>query len=312
MAAFTASETGVLAYRSGSGVVASQLTWFDRTGRQIGTVGQPALQGDLDLSPDGRRASVNIMDQIRRTEDIWIYDLARGLRERLTFDAVDEDTAVWSPDGTRIVFRSNRKGPYDLYVKAADGSGVEELLLEDSFSKRPGSWSPDGRILLFTRSGGETGSDLFVLPLSGDRKPMPYVQTPFAELVSEFSPDGRWVAYRSTESGAVEVYVAPFPGPGGKRQVSNGGGNWPRWRADGTEIFYRAPDNTLMVAAVNGSGSSLEVGAVKPLFQMRPAGTGHAYAVTADGQGFLVNTAVAEAEAAPITVVVNWLAGLHQ
>jgi serine/threonine protein kinase len=319
-AAFAVSANGVLVYRTANTAAASSLTWYDRTGKQLGTLGEPALQGDLDLSPDGRRVAVNILDQTGRAEDIWIYDVVRGVRERLTFDRADEDTAVWSPDGSRVVFRSNRKGHYDLYLKAADGSGVEEPLLEDIFAKRPGSWSPDGQHLLYNNSGSATGTDLFVLPLSGDpsagsgqgRKPVPFMQTLFAEVAAKFSPDGRWVAYRSDEAGTVEVYVAPFPGPGGKRQVSNGGGDWPRWRADGTEIFYRAPDNMLMVAAVNGRGPTFEIGAVKPLFQMRSAGTGHAYAVTADGQRFLVNTAPEEASAAPITVVVNWTAGLSQ
>jgi hypothetical protein len=152
--------------------------------------------------------------------------------------------------------------------------------------------------------------DLFVLPLSGNRKPFPFLQTPFREDRSSFSPDGRWVAYGSDESGRFEVYVAPFPGPGGKRQLSTAGGGWPRWRRDGREIFYLAADNTLMTAEVNGRGSAFDVGRVTPLFKVNTFRVGNPYDVSADGQRFLINTPKAEASAVPITVVVNWTAGL--
>jgi Tol biopolymer transport system component len=155
---------------------------------------------------------------------------------------------------------------------------------------------------------------LFVVPLSGDRKPVPFVATQFTELYGQFSPAGRWIAYTSNESGRGEVYVAPFPGPGGKWQVSIGGGNWPRWRPDGTEIFYVAPDTSLMVAAVNGKGASFEVGAVRSLFETRAmTGLRYPYDVSADGQRFLINTLRDQTTTfAPITVVLNWTAGLKK
>jgi Tol biopolymer transport system component/tRNA A-37 threonylcarbamoyl transferase component Bud32 len=312
---FSASESGLLAFQEGAGAGGgNRLTWFDRTGKQISVLGAPAAYGDLELSPDGQRASVSIPDQAGRARDIWVYDVARSLRTRFTFAPADELSSIWSPDGSRLIFNSRRKGHQDLYQKAASGAGVEEVLFEDNLDKTPRSWSPDGRSILYTSTGGAIGSDLFVVPLSGDRKPVPFVATQFTELYGQFSPAGRWIAYTSNESGRGEVYVAPFPGPGGKWQVSIGGGNWPRWRPDGTEIFYVAPDTSLMVAAVNGKGASFEVGAVRSLFETRAmTGLRYPYDVSADGQRFLINTLRDQTTTfAPITVVLNWTAGLKK
>ncbi len=309
---FSASENGVLAYQTGSAMDGFKLTWFDRGGKQIGILGDPAVYGDVELSPDGKRASVSIVEA-GKGRNIWIYDVARSLKTRFTFDAAIDAPSIWSPDGSRVVFSSNRKVHTDLYQNASDGSGTEAPLLEDNFDKFPDSWSPDGRFILYTISGGPTASDLFVLPLTGDRRPVPFEKTQFIELTGRFSPDGRWVAYRSNESGKFEIYVAPFPGPGGKRQISTAGGSFPRWRHDGTEIFYLAPDNKLMVATVNGKGSSFEVGAVKPLFDTHLFnGLRYPYDVTADGQRFLLSTIPGQASSTPITVVVNWTAGFKK
>jgi Tol biopolymer transport system component len=313
---FSASDNGVLAYQTGTAAAGLQLVWFDRTGKQIGVLGDLARYADLQLSPDGKRASVSIPDQLGKGRDIWLYDVARGLRTRFTFDPADEFTSVWSPDGSRVVFNSRRKGHLDLFQKASSGAGTEEVLLEDNVDKYPESWSPDGRFILYATGGSTTsttGSDLFVLPLSGDRKPFPFLNTQFNEGQGQFSPDGRWIAYRSDESGRGEVYVAPFPGAGGKWQISTGGGIYPRWRRDGTEILYFTPDNRLMAATVNGKGGNFEVGVVKPLFGTRaPIGFRYPYDVSADGQRFLINTLPEQATSAPITVVVNWTAGLKR
>jgi len=309
---FSASENGVLAYQTGTGAAGFQLVWFDRTGKQTGVLGDSAAYADLELSPDGKRASVSIPAQPINARDIWLYDVARGLRTRFTFDPASEYGSLWSPDGSRVVFNSNRKGHYDLYQKDSSGAGAEEVLLEDNVNKYPASWSPDGRFILYLTFGTPTGFDLFVLPLTGDRKPIPFLNTKFNEGPGEFSPDGRWVAYTSDESGKNEVYVARFPGPGGKWQISTGGGNFPRWRRDGTEIFYLSLDNKLMSAAANGKGSGFEVGAVKPLFQTRVAGQRYEYDVSSDGQRFLINTFPEQVASAPITVVVNWTAGLRK
>ena len=309
---FSASENGVLAYQTGTAAAGSQLVWFDRTGKQISVLGDSATYSDLVLSPDGKRASVGLRDQAGKGQDIWLYDVERGLRTRFTFGPAFQEMPIWSPDGSRIVFNSNRKGDFDLYQKASSGAGAEIVLLEDNTNKYPESWSPDGRFILY-RSISSTNNGLFVLPLFGDRKPVPFLNTKFNELYGQFSPDGRWVAYQSDESGGYEVYVAPFPGPGGKWQVSSSGGIFPRWRLDGNEIFYLTPDHKLMAAAVSGKGSSFSVGTVKPLFTARPInGSPYPYATSVDGQRFLINTLPAQTTSAPITVVLNWKAELKK
>jgi Tol biopolymer transport system component len=310
---FSVSENGVLAYQTGTATTGDQLMWLDRTGKQTGLLGDPALYSDLELSPDGKRASFSIIDQAGKGRDIWFYDLARGLRTRFTFGPETALTSIWSPDGSRIVFNINRKGHFDLYQKSSSGAGTEEVLLEDNLDKIPFSWSPDGRFILYRAGAGQTGRGLFLLPLSGDHKPVRFLNTKFEEGFGQFSPDGRWVAYRSDESGRSEVYVAPFPGPGGKWQISTAGGTLPRWRRDGTEIFYLAPDDTMMAATVDGKGATFEVHAVKPLFETHIAmGGRYQYAVSADGQRFLINTVPEQAASAPITVVLNWTAGLKK
>jgi eukaryotic-like serine/threonine-protein kinase len=310
---FSASVNGVLAYQGGGAMTNSQLVWFDRTGKQIGVLGDPAVSGGIELSQDGRQASVSIPDEAGKVgRNIWLYDVARGLRTRFTFDRANEFASIWSPDGSRVIFDSDPKGHLDLYQKASSGAGADEVLLEDTMDKYPDNWSPDGRFILYSTSGASTGNDLFVLPLFGDRRPIPFLQTQFNEAFGRFSPDGRWVAYQSDESGRIEVYVAPFPGPGGKWQISTAGGQRPRWRRDGNEIFYLSPDNRLMAAAVNGKGASFGVSAIKPLFQTRATGRNDRYAVSADGQRFLINTAPEQSASAPIMVVLNWTAGLKK
>lgn len=228
---------------------------------------------------------------------------------RFTFDPAGERDPIWSPDGSRIVFTSNRKGHFDLYQKSASGAGSEELLLESNIDKTPTGFSPDGRFLLYSAVDSRTRADLWVLPLVGDQKPFPFLQTEFTESFGQFSPDGRWIAYRSDESRGGEIYVAPFPGPGGQRQVSTAGGRQPRWRGNGKELFYLAPDDKLMAAEVSGQGATLQVGSVRPLFTARQAVTGgFVYDVTSDGQRFLINTAVEQKASSPITLVQNWTA----
>jgi hypothetical protein len=310
---FSASKTGVLAYQAGGDAAGTQLLWFDRTGKQTSVLGDSAPSANIELSQDGKRALVSLLEQGRSTRGIWIYDIGRGLRTRFTFDTSDDRDPIWSPDGTRVVFNSNRKLHYDLYQKAASGAGGEDVLFNDNLDKIPVSWSSDGRFILYTVSGKATGFDLFVVPLAGDRKPVPFLNTKFNETSGQFSPDGRWVAYQSDESGKSEVYVAPFPGAGGKWQVSIAGGDYPRWRRDGAEIFYLASDNKLMAAAVNGKGQNFEVGVVTQLFQTRAVTRlGSHYDVSADGQRFLINTRPEQTAAAAITVVMNWAAGLKR
>ena len=308
---FSVSATGLLAYQAGTGGMVSQLTWFDRTGKAAGVLGEQADYNTVNLSQDGTRAAVSLRDASGNM-DVWVVDVVRGIRTRFTFDPDNENQGIWSPDGTRIVFDSARKGGRrDLYQKAAHGGGTEDDVIDTSpVNKYPTSWSADGRFLLYnsTESTPRTGNDLWVMPLFGDRKPRAFLQTAFLETRAQFGPDGRWVAYQSNESGRNEVYVAPFPGPGGKWQVSTAGGGSPRWRRDGTELFYVALDGKLMAAAVSSRGSTFDVGAVRALFngRMRDQLLGIPYDVTADGQRFLVNTLVEQTAPSSITLVVNW------
>jgi eukaryotic-like serine/threonine-protein kinase len=308
MGALTASENGVLAYQRATGGDLSQLAWFDRGGKPLGVVGDRGDYGDLELSPDGERAAVSFAVG-DGNYDIWLFDLARGLRTRFTFDPSTDVNPIWSPDGAHVAFSSNRRGGGHLYQKASSGVGTEDVIQADpSAVEAPLGWSSDGQSILYARTtaAGVGSFDLWVLPLIGDRKPRPFTQTLFNETVGAFSPDGRLVAYVSSESGRNEVYVTPFPAPRGKWQISTTGGNWPRWRRDGRELFYLAPDNRLMAAEVNGAGSGFEVGAVRPLFQTQARiNRRFMYDVSADGQRFLINTLV-EQVVQPITLVVNW------
>ena len=318
--AFSVSETGVLVYQPGTTDIRSQLTWYDRAGKQIGTLGEPADQMHIELSPDGTRALASVLGQTGRSRDLWIYDVRRGLRTRFTFDPGNEVMSAWSPDGSQVVFNSRRTTRLDLYLKASSGVGAEELLVSDDQDKEPYSWSHDGRFVAYHNLAaiGGTAQNLWTVPLTGDRKPAVFLQTEFSELRPRFSPDGRWLAYASNESGRREVYVVPFPDRSGKWQVSTAGGDWPRWSGDGKELFYLAPDNTLTSAAVSVKGAALDVGNVQPLFEVRPrpisfAGDiGYGYDVSADGQRFLVNTLLEEASVDPITLLVNWPALLRR
>jgi dipeptidyl aminopeptidase/acylaminoacyl peptidase len=300
---FSVSDTGVLAYVTEFSRGSPQLVWFDRSGGGRTPIGDRAEYGHIEMSPDGRRAAVSVMDPVTRNRDLWTIDLARGVRTRLTFDSADDDSPVWSPDGRRVVFRSGRSVRRGLYQKASDGTGGETELLVDGHTNTPLSWSRDGKYLLFASDA--RGAGLWVLPLSGGKKPVPLHETPFRETDGQFSPNGDWVAYVSNESGRDEVYVAPFLGPGGRVQISRAGGRQPRWRRDGREVFYLAPDNRLRAVTVSLSRSRIEAGTAQAVLDLSPAGAGMSYAASADGQRFLVNTV--EAPPAPtIAAVINW------
>ncbi len=307
-AIFSVSENGVLAFSSGTARGYDQLVWFDRDGKQTGHVGEPEFYSQPRLSPDGQRLAVVIFDPRAGSTDIWLYELARNVPTRFTFDPAFETYPLWSPDGSQIVFTSNRKGLFDIYHKASSGAGSEEVLFESNESKATNSWSADGRFIAFNN----TDTNIWILPLFGERKPFPFLQTQFNESNAQFSPDGHWIAYVSDESGSNQVYLAPFPGPGGKWQVSRGGGTEPRWRGDGKELFFLAPDNKLMAVDVNAKESTLEIGNAQPLFEVHPATRpGTRYDVTRDGKRFLVNSA-GEGSSAPITLVTNWTADLKK
>jgi serine/threonine protein kinase len=310
---FAVSENGVLVYRSNV-LADTQLTWFDRTGKQIARVGTAGQINGLALSPDDKRVAVVRLDTQTGNSDLWVIDEAR--ETRFTFDPANDASPVWSPDGNRIAFNSNRSGVADLYLKSSSGAGNEELLFKSSNPKGPHDWSADGRFLLYGELDPKTNGDLWVLPLFGDQKPIPFLQTPFSESGGRFSPDGRWIAYSSNESGTFQVYVQSFPPSGGKWMISTNGGTQPRWRHDGKELFYLGYDRKLMVVGVKEDANKFEAGSPQALFEMRvivgfvvPISS---YEITRDGQRFLVLTPVEESSPSPLTVVLNWTASLKR
>ncbi len=316
---FTVSENGVLAYQSRSARPGSELMWFDRTGKQVGKVGERGPYTDPRLSPDGRHLAVSLGD---RLPSIWVFDLERGTKTRLTFDDATHLASAWSPDGSGVAFtvRSGTAGTasgFAVHRRASNGTGANELVL----APVPGieldylDWSPDGHYLLYERAEGTTGRALWAVPLSGDKKPFPLVQpqSPKGIVASgRFSPDGRWIAYSARDSGRPEVYVASFPGPGGRWQLSTNGGTFPSWRRDGKEIYYHATDTTTLTAVeVSTKGSEFQVGTTRPLFRLNSTGRGAGYDVSPDGQRFLVND-LPEEPSTPITLVVNWTARIKR
>ena len=305
---FSASENGVLVYRAGDPASGGQITWVDRTGRGIGTLGDLAGYSDLQMSPDGTRTAVVRIDG-ESARDIWIYDNPRNIRTRFTFDAVNVQSPVWSPDGSEIVFASSRNGRLNLFRKSTSGVAREELVLADSHNKNPLSWSRDGRYLVYVASGGSTNrSDLMVLPMSGEPKPFAYLDSPASESTGRLSPDDKWMAYVSDESRQNEVYVAPFPEPTSRVQISIAGGHRPRWSADGRTIVYLAPTGpTLMAADVNVAGDRLQVTAVRELFDTPGlGGSRYVWDMSPDGRRFLLNVLRATASEEPLSVVLNW------
>jgi WD40-like Beta Propeller Repeat len=310
--AFSISATGVIAYRTG-GTNPRQLTWFDRTGKALATLGEPDRANLLHvaLSRDGRRAAV--ARTVQNNVDIWLMDSTRTTR--FTSDMGNESYPIWSPDGTRIVFTSNKLGP-NVYQRVLSGAVTDELLFASPQLRFPSDWSVDGRFLLYMEVSSKTAADLWVLPMDGEpaegRKPSLFLSTSFNEQWGQFSPDGRWVAYQSNETGRVEIYVRPFPGPGGQWPVSTSGGVFPRWAPNGKELYYLAPDGKLIAASIAAKGATLEVGTPVALFQTRIVGGGanllggrQEYDVAPDGR-FLINVATETASAAPITLLMNW------
>ena len=309
---FSASADGrVVAYRAGGGTL-QQLSWYDRSGKILAKAAEPdsSLAALLpELSPDGTQ--VALQRNVQGNLDVWLIDLVRGGLTRFTSDPAGDGAPVWSPDGMKIAFNSaGRKGPAaNIYVKPSRGPGAEELLLETPKNKLLQDWSKDGRFLLYLELDPKTGRDLWALPtLGNDRRPIVVVNTPFDELKGQFSPDGNWVAYQTNESGRFEIVVQPFPEPTVKWQVSKGGGTQPRWRADGKEIYFIAPDGKLMAAPITSSGAAFAPGPPAPLFSLTPEPdlyTKPQYAVSRDGR-FLISQPVGASTAPPITLILNW------
>ncbi len=280
----------------------SRLALFDRQGRAVGELGQPAAVKGLRISPDGRRVAVGIGERRTGTSDIWVFDLERAVSTRLHSDSVDEIMPVWAPDGAKIYFRSDQKGPPDIHEIVAASPGSERAILELPGVQQPEDVSPDGRTMAFLQDV-TSGADIWLLPLEGGSKGTPWLSTRFSVRSPRFSPDGRWIAYDSDESGTPEVYVALTQGAADKRRVSTAGGRSPRWRSDGKELYYLTPDDFVMAVSTS-AGGQLQIGTPTRLFRVQ---TGIAsYDVAPDGMRFLVSTALEKERESPIRILFNW------
>jgi Tol biopolymer transport system component len=321
---FDVSDKGVMAYQLGDKVAGNQLRWFDRSGKQLGTVGEVGFQNGPTLSPDGRKLLIGRVASFGSYCDLWVYDLARGVGTRITLDNNDHAGGIWSRDGTRILFTSLE--PHSIvYGVDSSGAGTKKLILDTGVDIWPTDLSPDGRFLLYGQGYGpeEARSRLWIYPMSGESAPFRLLADEAQQNSGRFSPDGLRVTYSSNESGKEEVYVVSFQPPSrstvsrgaeinGKWQISSFGGHRPRWSHEGSELFYIADDNTLMSVPVVSRGSRFEVGAARPLFRPNlatatPNTAANAYDVSPDGSRFILNIGAPPETSAPITLVENWL-----
>ena len=304
--AFSASENGVVAYATSA--LAAELRWMGRDGSRLGLVAPRGEYTDFRLSPDGRYVAVAEVERHSGRTDLHLVDMVRGGNVRLTTSPATDASPVWSPDGSRIAFRSNRAGVHDLYVRAANGGGDDQLLLKTSSAKYPSDWSASGGVIVYHADDPKTHFDIWAAPVGGGA-PRPLLRTAFDEMQAQLSPDGRWLAYTSTQSSRLEVYVEAVGSDSGRWQVSVGGGSDARWRRDGKELFYVANDGRLMAVTVNAS-QTFDAGTPRPLFQLPPlpvvAPYLNAYDVDAAGQRFLVRIPLESLETLPLTVLVNW------
>jgi serine/threonine-protein kinase len=317
---FSSSETGRLAYVTGENTLPQYpVVWADPKGGTNSLWSEAGSYANPRLSPDGKRLALTVLRD--GNWDIWVYDIERAVSTRLTFEESTDTEQIWSPDGKYLIFSSNREGSENLYRKRSDGSGDIERLTESQASQWASSWSSDGKYVAFMST--EQAFDLFVLPLEANRKPEVFLKTPFSETDAAFSPDGHWIAYGSNESGRAEVYVRPFPPGGGKWQVSDGGGVFPRWSRDGHRLFYRT-DEGILVASIEASGDSFRAGKPRPLLEgtfrgglagINLAGNSFAdYDAAASGDRFVMFAAgaAAEQQRPHVTLVTHWFDELRR
>jgi serine/threonine protein kinase len=302
-AVYAAGNAHLLVAQRGSGAGDSQLLWFDRKGQEIGIAVRSGIHGNISLSPDGKAVATDTNDPVSQNTDIWIHDLGSHGERHLTFDPSIDTLPIWSPDGSRMVFASNRGVTFKLYVKDTNGAREEEEIPQDGPDRFPTDWSRNGKYVLYER-----GPDLWYVSLP-EETPTLFLKASSTLRSGRFSPDGRWVAYASTETGRWETYVTSFPEAHGKWQISTGGGDQPKWRADGRELFYLSGDGKMMAVPVK-TGANFDAGSPVELFQADPremvaTSEEFSYDVSKDGQKFLINTQVKTAQT-PMSVVLNW------
>jgi serine/threonine protein kinase/Tol biopolymer transport system component len=307
----TASNTGLLVYGTGSGQQGSySIHWTDREGKILGTIGDPAEYSDPRISHDGQKLAVSI-DTGEGGNNIWVFDLVHGTRNRVTFGNGINAGATWSPDDKSLIFSSGRGGTYQLYQQPADGSGEAKRLTDSTTTEVAGFWSRDGKYLAYTvPSPGSGYSQIWLLPFADGAKPYPFIQGSYDVLNPSISPDSKWMAFSSNETGHDEVYVVPLAGGPGKWQISSGGGIEPRWSATGNEISYISPDGDLMLADIKSASNSIAVGNVAKLFHIGEISALNIfrYDFPPDGKRFLVMSVGAQAHSDPLTIVSNWTA----
>jgi eukaryotic-like serine/threonine-protein kinase len=306
-ASFSASAIGPLVYRAASVQTGSQFVWLDRLGHQLSLAGDPAnYLPSFDLSPDGQQIAVERVDPATSNADIWVLQWSRNVSKRITFDPAEDDNVVWSPDGLRLGFTSKRKGNADIFEKRVSGVAPETPIVDSAGHEWMEDWSRDGRYIISTFGLGDD-ADLYAIPLFGERKPFAIVQSPFAQDEPHLSVDGRWLAYNSIESGAWQVYIVSFPAADQQISISTNGGAQPRWRRDGKELYYLALDGKMMAVDIKGD-AKIEPGVPHMLFDTRlnVDPIRDQYAVTPDGQRFLILKPLEEPATTPITLVLNW------
>lgn len=305
---FSVSPTGLLVYQSVPDTSVNQMVWFSRSGQNLGAVGQPDSYSNPALSLDGSRLAVAVGQHGKA--DIWIYDLRRGTASRLTFNPAYDVNPIWSSDGGRVFFTSDRRGPWDLYQKAADGLGsTQPVFLSAGQDKALNDISSDGRYAIYDTATSASTKQLWVVPLFGDHQPFPFVQGSFGASSAQFSPNGRYVAYTSNETGRNEIYVQTFPQHTGRWQVSAAGGAQPQWRHDGRELYFLSPDQKLMAVTVDTAAPVFQAAIPKELFQTQLIPISYwrnIYVPSPDGQRFLMIAPAGQAKPQPLTVVANW------
>ena len=308
---FSVASNGMLVYQSG-GNEDARMVWVSRGGSILGPLAERTPSFYCRISPDGNRIVFDDYDSESRNTDLWVHDVKRDVATRFTFDAADDIVPVWMPDGERILFSSSRNGKFEVFEKAASGAEQERVLLTDQHEIFPTSVSSDGRYVLLSRRKQNSKWDLYYADLNGERTPVPYLETEFNEWLGEFSPDGRWVAYQSNESGKYEIYARPFPSGGGKWQISTGGGEGPLWHPDGKEIFYDSGTGKLMAVKVQPAEQTLRTGIPEPLFDLTGREQITVLHISPDGTRFAAEVSAVERSLNPVTLVVNWDRELEQ
>jgi len=314
-AIFSTSETGILIYQSGTSNSGSKLAWVNRAGKVDGYLGETGLFYNIGLAPDGKHVATTLVEGTATSTDVWMFDVARNIRTRFSFNPDREFIPVFSPDGKQVVWGDDTGSGFVIKLRPADGAAPEQAITErNAYDLAAIDWSRDGKFLLCIGrgQGASAGAlDIWAIPMVGERKPFAVLQDQFAKDNPQFSPDTRWVAYQSNESGRDEVYIAPFPGPGAKFQVSNNGGRMPMWRKDGKELYYVSLDQKMMAVPIQAAAATVQPGAPQDLFAVRVPPIRATYTVAGDGR-FLINTIGETADSAPLSLFTNWPATLRK